>query len=943
MKRKNLSGQQGKPDHSSKKSNRCRERNNISDPKLIPRVKQYLEAHRTLKMIDITLMSQELQKMYSDYRRKKRNAFEKAVKNVYDLLCSTGEYRGIAHLEKQYLERKEKTHGVASSVASSVPHSNNASRDHSDITSGSESDAEGSPDPDVELVTYEDTNMMNKSITSLYQEKLQPSSLGPSTSSARQASDVDISAGFFIDTAGTRRRGDWTQRGATQEISVETRFGKQSGEQQKKSNTKKPDEEDEPQKKPKRRKLRADDEDEAKEKVATDIVQKSSVVFADVGGNGKTLEEVCKLLIHMKHPEVFDQLGVTPPRGILLHGPPGCGKTLLAHAIAGELDLPFIKVAATEMVSGVSGESEERLREIFEKAVNSAPCILFLDEIDAITPKRETASKEMERRIVSQLLACMDDLNNKSMVQVLILGATNRPDSLDPALRRAGRFDREVCMGIPDEDARISILQVLCKKLRLGAEFDFRHLARNTPGFVGADLMALSREAASHAVDRVFSKLEAEARDNERADKMADKMAEDAHAVETIPRKDANAVTPAAADIQSHGDDANAPTETADARGGAEGGEDVEMKTLSDAERTEVKPDQRVKPMEEASSAGLQSVLKWLREQPPLTAEQLESISITMDDFKVALKTVQPSAKREGFATIPDKTWDDVGALSDIRAELSMAILAPVRHPEQFAALGLTSAPGVLLIGPPGCGKTLLAKAIANESGINFISVKGPELLNMYVGESERAVRQCFQRARNSAPCVIFFDELDSLCPRRSDQSDSGSAIRVVNQLLTEMDGLEARKQVYIMGATNRPDIIDPAILRPGRLDKILYVGLPGPEDRVDILKTITKNGTLPPLADDVNLEEIAGGASADGFTGADLSSLVREASMFALKEFIGDQPEGATAAITSSAENVRVTKQHFSLSFSKVKPSVSTKDQLKYEMMRAMAQDNLG
>ncbi|NWX44266.1 NVL protein, partial [Steatornis caripensis] len=479
-----------------------------------------------------------------------------------------------------------------------------------------------------------------------------------------------------------------------------------------------------------------------------------------------------------------------------------------------ELELPMLKVAATEMVSGVSGESEQKLRELFEQAVSSAPCVLFIDEIDAITPKREVASKDMERRIVAQFLTCMDDLNNVAVTtQVLVIGATNRPDSLDPALRRAGRFDREICLGIPDEAAREKILWTLCRKLKLPESFEFHHLARLTPGYVGADLMALCREAAMCTVNRVLIKSEKQKRKHIHA-------------------------------------------------GGSTAEESAGTDILDEWQR----------------------LLDLLKKQDPLPEEQLQKLCIEMNDFIVALSSVQPSAKREGFVTIPDVTWADIGALEDVREELIMAILAPVRNPEQFRALGLTTPAGVLLAGPPGCGKTLLAKAVANESGLNFISVKGPELLNMYVGESERAVRQVFQRARNSAPCVIFFDEVDALCPRRSDR-ESGASVRVVNQLLTEMDGLENRQQVFIMAATNRPDIIDPAILRPGRLDKTLFVGLPPPEDRLAILKTITKNGTRPPLDIDVSLEEIAYSQHCDCYTGADLSALVREASICALRQ----------------------------------------------------------
>uniref|UniRef100_A0A7N8WNQ6 Nuclear VCP like n=1 Tax=Mastacembelus armatus TaxID=205130 RepID=A0A7N8WNQ6_9TELE len=521
-------------------------------------------------------------------------------------------------------------------------------------------------------------------------------------------------------------------------------------------------------------------------------LQYPTVKFEDVGGNEETLTEVCKLLIHMRHPEVYQQLGMVPPSGFLLHGPPGCGKTLLAQAVAGELQLPMLKVSAPELVSGVSGESEQKLRELFELAVSSAPCILFIDEIDSITPKREVASKDMERRIVAQLLTCMDDMNSQILTnQVLVIGATNRPDSLDPALRRAGRFDREICLGIPDEAARLRILRTLCRKLKLPEDFDYHQLARLTPGYVGADLMALCREAAMSAVNRVLLEIRGQ----------------------------------------------------------------PQSQNLSSTKDLE-----------------LWHLLLLLKNTEKLSDEELGSLSILMSDFQASLATVQPSAKREGFATVPDVTWEDVGALQDIREELTMAILAPVRSPEQFRALGLSAPSGVLLAGPPGCGKTLLAKAVANESGLNFISVKGPELLNMYVGESERAVRQVFQRGRNSAPCVIFFDEIDALCPRRSGL-ESGASVRVVNQLLTEMDGLETRRQVFIMAATNRPDIIDPAILRPGRLDKTLYVGLPPPADRHAILLTITK----------VHI--------------SDLTALVREASVNALRAYLKSQPTPAAAS----------------------------------------------
>uniref|UniRef100_W5NJ29 Nuclear VCP like n=1 Tax=Lepisosteus oculatus TaxID=7918 RepID=W5NJ29_LEPOC len=536
-----------------------------------------------------------------------------------------------------------------------------------------------------------------------------------------------------------------------------------------------------------------------------------------------------------------------------------------------ELELPLLKVSAPELVSGVSGESEQKLRDLFDQAVSSAPCILFIDEIDAITPKREVASKDMERRIVAQLLTCMDDLGSLSVpAQVLVIGATNRPDSLDPALRRAGRFDKEICLGIPDEGARLRILQTLCRKLRLPEAFDLQALAHLTPGYVGADLMALCREAAMTAINRILIEMQ----------------------------------------------DGDKPTQEAEGQGQADG---------SCTEGASVQPQHK----DMSAEAELCRLLALLKSDSVLSEEQLGQLTIEMDDFRASLSSVQPSAKREGFATVPDVTWADIGALQDVREELTMAILAPVRNPEQFRALGLSAPAGVLLAGPPGCGKTLLAKAVANESGLNFISVKGPELLNMYVGESERAVRQVFQRGRNSAPCVIFFDEIDALCPRRSDH-ESGASVRVVNQLLTEMDGLEARKQVFIMAATNRPDIIDPAVLRPGRLDKTLYVGLPPAADRLAILQTITKGGKRPLLEEDVSLEEIASDERCDCFTGADLSALVREASINALRVHLPPRPSAAAPVV-----DIRVSRQNFQDALKKVKPSVSKKDQRMYELLK--------
>ncbi|KAI2808256.1 hypothetical protein BLOT_006198 [Blomia tropicalis] len=563
------------------------------------------------------------------------------------------------------------------------------------------------------------------------------------------------------------------------------------------------------------------------------------VSFNDFGGIQDVIFELKRLMFHIRNSELYRQLGVEPPRGFLLHGPPGVGKSLLVEALANDLQIPCLKCGATEIVAGISGESEEKIRELFSLAKSLRPCLLFIDEIDAITPKRENAAREMERRIVTQLITCLDTLSDSdgSGDGVMVVGATNRADALDPALRRAGRFDREITLGIPDEKSRLDILQVLCKNIKLEDNFNFESLAHKTPGYVGADLKSLIRESAITALERF---------------------------------------------MQSNGISYQ-----------------IDFVKKS--------------PSEESNTVG----------QLPELSDPNSLFRIEFQDFETALKQIQPSSKREGFATVPDVTWDDIGALSSIRHELQMSILAPVRHADDVKRLGLSLSAGILLCGPPGCGKTLLAKAIANESGINFISVKGPELLNMYVGESERAVRAVFSRARNSKPCVIFFDEIDALCPKRNDSESSSSVTsRVVNQLLTEMDGLESRN-CFMLAATNRPDIVDPAILRPGRFDKVLYVGFPTPNDRGEILLKLTKNGTRPPLACDVDLKTLALDKRLDGFSGADLYAIIREASLAALRERIdGCMP---------SDQQIILQNRHFEFSMNKVKPSVSKKDRIHY------------
>ncbi|KAJ2642717.1 Ribosome biogenesis ATPase rix7, partial [Coemansia sp. RSA 1694] len=515
--------------------------------------------------------------------------------------------------------------------------------------------------------------------------------------------------------------------------------------------------------------------------------------LSSLGGVDSCIEEVLELIVMpLKHPEIYLHTGVQPPRGVLLHGPPGCGKTLLANAIAGEVGVPFLQISAPSIVSGMSGESEKKLREVFEEARDLAPCIIFIDEIDAITPKRENAQREMERRIVAQMLTCIDDLSweKTGNKPVMLIGATNRPDSLDPALRRAGRFDREIAMPVPDEAAREQILGVMCEKLLLSGDFDIKELARRTPGYVGADLTALTTAAGMIAVKRIFHNLQTMAAGGDAlSTRLADKLA---HTAMSSTSNDEH-VDSMCVDGDPATDSCAAPLATS----------------------TPARWDAR------SASDKLRTIADFLKCHPdPLTPEELAPLAITNVDFLQALTKVQPSAKREGFATVPGVTWDDIGALAKVREELRMAVVEPIRNPEMFAQVGITAPAGVLLWGPPGNGKTLLAKAIANESHTNFISVKGGELMSKYVGDSERAVRQVFSRARASSPCVIFFDELDALCSRRSGEQSEASA-RVVNTLLTEIDGMESRKSVYVIAATNRPDIIDPAMLRPGRLDKL--------------------------------------------------------------------------------------------------------------------------
>ncbi|KAL6262355.1 hypothetical protein P5V15_007444 [Pogonomyrmex californicus] len=862
------------------------------DNSLIGRVQMYMHENETKVYINVDEMADALQRRYRDYRGKKRGAFRAMVRKAYDELTEMFSKKSSTRERVTYDDDDDEFEDV--DVESDPQRASMGDmllqmyKKPQNKQNGNSSDKELidiSSDDDVAKVdskTEQDAKTSESRCTAT-EESLQASSTIASKSEATSTRQETI----------TEKPETAQLESSTLQSEIPTK-SKIPVKETKQLSVELP-------RKRQREKENGNGQFSIAKRAKIIPITESKVTFSNIGGNDKVFKTVCKLLAHMKHPEIFKRLGISPPRGFLLHGPPGCGKTLLAYAVAGELDMPLLKVAGPELVAGVSGESEARIRELFEQALALAPCVVFLDEIDAVAPHRATAQREMERRIVAQLLSSLDELNlNENGDRVLVIGATNRPDSLDPALRRAGRFDREVCLGIPDREARARILAVHTEKVVLAPNVSLSTIASLTPGFVGADLVALIREAAMVAVDRVFEDLNRSKQNKKSAETTQD---------EKQPDKEA--------EISAE----NSVCNVIDTNVAAEASTTIENDVFSRESPKSPTPEIVAMDIIQEHSADLSTMLAWLRTEPPLSPESLSTLYIEHSDFEAALRVVQPSAKREGFVTVPDVTWDDVGSLRNIRQELQMAILAPVKHSEHFNTLGLTAVSGVLLCGPPGCGKTLLAKAIANEAGINFISVKGPELLNMYVGESEKAVRQCFLRARNSVPCVIFFDEIDALCPKRTEGDNSATA-RVVNQMLTEMDGVEDRQGVFLMAASNRPDIIDPAILRPGRLDKILYVGLPNASDRVDILRAVTKNATKPKLASDVDLNELAYNDKCEGYTGADLAALIREAGMGALKEIIAGygQPE--------------ISKRHIFQAFDKVQPSVREKDIKHYEKL---------
>jgi transitional endoplasmic reticulum ATPase len=502
------------------------------------------------------------------------------------------------------------------------------------------------------------------------------------------------------------------------------------------------------------------------------------VSYDDIGGLGDAVNKIREMVeLPLKHPELFKRLGIEAPKGVLLHGPPGTGKTMLAKAVAGETSSNFVYVGGPEIMSKFYGESEEKLREIFNDAEENAPSIIFIDEIDSIAPKRDDVSGEMERRIVAQLLALMDGL--KSRGKVVVIGATNRPNSIDEALRRPGRFDREIEIGIPDRDGRLDILEIHVRGMPIDDSVELERIADRTHGYTGADLSALTKEAAMASLRRVLPDIDTE------------------------------------------------------------------------------------------------------HEEVPVAV--LNSINITADDFREGFKDMQPSTMREVLIERPNIKWEDIGALQSVKEELKEAVEWPLKYSKVFEHMGAKPPKGILLYGPPGTGKTMLAKAVATESEANFISVKGPEFLNKWVGESEKAVRETFRKARQASPCVIFMDEIDSIAPNRgSGCGDSNVTERVVSQLLTEMDGLESLNDVVIIAATNRPDMIDPALLRPGRFDKSMFVGPPDAESREAIFRIHTRG---KPLEENVDMKKLAD--MTEGCTGADIAAIANEAVMTSVRRLV--------------------------------------------------------
>ena len=563
-------------------------------------------------------------------------------------------------------------------------------------------------------------------------------------------------------------------------------------------------------------------EDSAKAVQASQEGKVPSITYEDIGGIRNEIARVREMIeLPLRHPELFKRLGVEAPKGVLLHGPPGTGKTLLARAVANETNANFYSIGGPEIMSKYYGESEEKLRNVFEQAEKNAPSIIFIDEIDSIAPKREEVSGEVERRIVAQLLSLMDGL--KSRGKVVVIGATNRVNAIDPALRRPGRFDRELEIGVPDREGRLEILQIHTRGMPLAKDVNLEKLADISHGFVGADLQSLSKEAGMRSLRRILPNIDLSS--------------------ESIP------------------------------------------------------------------------------------SDTLRKIIVTMNDFMDVIKEMEPSAMREVFVEIPDISWDDIGGLESIKQEMQEAVEWPLKYQGIFTFADAVPPKGILLYGPPGTGKTLMAKAAANESEANFISIKGPELLSKWVGESEKGVREIFRKARQAAPCIIFFDEIDAIAPKRGgDFGDSHVTERLISQLLTELDGLEILTNVVVIGATNRPDIVDAALLRPGRFDRLLYVPPPDRDSRIQIIKIHIKK---KPLDDSVNIEKLAD--QTEGYTGADIASLSSAAVMLALREHVSKYKDPKEAE--EHKEELKIHMTHFEDAMKKIRP-LSTQELNMYKII---------
>ncbi|MBU0758515.1 MAG: CDC48 family AAA ATPase [Nanoarchaeota archaeon] len=621
--------------------------------------------------------------------------------------------------------------------------------------------------------------------------------------------------------------------------------------------------------------------EEAEEKVF-------DVSYEDVGGLEDEVKKIREMVeLPLKHPELFETLGIEPPKGVLLHGPPGCGKTLLAKAVANETDSNFILINGPEIMSKYYGQSEENLRKKFEEATKNAPSIIFLDEIDAIAAKREEVHGEVERRVVAQLLAIMDGL--KSRGKVVVIGATNIPNNLDPALRRPGRFDREIEIGVPAEKGRLKILKIHTRNMPLQHDVDISVLKRQ----INKEVQELDELIAVRQAHLAANKAEPseELKELENKKKLYIDLKKDL--------KDINSSSNLVKFLENEKNASHKKSLINSLL------LEAMLKEISMITHGFVGADLSSL-AKEAAMIVLRRVLPdiKLKEDEPIPKEVLEKLKITQHDFTDALKVVRPSAMREVLIEIPNVKWDDIGGLEQVEQELKEAVEWPLKYPESFRRLGVSPPKGILLYGAPGTGKTLLAKAVASESQANFIVIKGPELLSKWVGESEKAVRKIFEKARQASPSIIFFDEIDSLVPRRGFSGDSHSSDKVVNQILTEMDGLQDLHDIVIIGATNRPDMLDTALLRPGRFDRIILVPVPEKESRLKILKIHTKN---MPLAKEVVLQEIS--EKLEGYVGADIEAVCREAAILALRKNIKAD---------------KVTKEEFEEALNKVSPSVN-------------------